>query len=636
MSTDIASATQLSEDDSDDEKNLNLRNPPVMQGVLSKWTNYIHGWQDRYFVLRDGTLSYYRSQGDASFGCRGSISVSRAIVKAHEIDECRFDVCLNDSVWYLRTERCDVKHQWVDAFELHKENESLNRHGSTVSLSSNSVTAAAAKSSKGLRDKLAELETYRDILIKQMDALQSFFDACSDLSKNKSLLCNGSHDSGDVVTAEGELPVAPEVTLTTDMLDKYGASVLDFKGEALTFKATTAGIQQTLAQCVEILSQREEAYKRRLEKEVERRKCAEERVQQYKAQVEECGVSGGGVGAAAVGIGSMPRVTVPADARGMMLGGPDYEEGPHSVMGEDEFYDAVESTLDKMDEEDELRDRLRQRRNAASSVVPSVQHPLWPDINRMAEEHLSLSLEKISVDPNEPGSWMLFHEDGEMKLFRKEVEEDGLILDPCKGIHKVCGATAHEMTHYFWSPELRFDWDVTVEQLTILDSIDDNTIVIHQIHKRVWPIAQRDCLVWSHVRRLDRDHPELKKLSDPPYDAWLVSNKSTSHPDAILDPNRVRVDARTCFLCLTYIEPPLAEGETIETISRDRLIVKVTYTSAVNPGGWAPASVLRAVFKREYPKFLKRFTQFVVDKCKDQPIAFDGLKVVNKSNILRG
>ncbi|KAA0199999.1 hypothetical protein HAZT_HAZT001362, partial [Hyalella azteca] len=582
MSTDIASATQLSEDDSDDEKNLNLRNPPVMQGVLSKWTNYIHGWQDRYFVLRDGTLSYYRSQGDASFGCRGSISVSRAIVKAHEIDECRFDVCLNDSVWYLRTERCDVKHQWVDAFELHKENESLNRHGSTVSLSSNSVTAAAAKSSKGgqgsplkasashpprlskegdgnaslpssaalkmhgLRDKLAELETYRDILIKQMDALQSFFDACSDLSKNKSLLCNGSHDSGDVVTAEGELPVAPEVTLTTDMLDKYGASVLDFKGEALTFKVPSLPcIQQTLAQCVEILSQREEAYKRRLEKEVERRKCAEERVQQYKAQ-----------------------------------------------------------------------------------------------INRMAEEHLSLSLEKISVDPNEPGSWMLFHEDGEMKLFRKEVEEDGLILDPCKGIHKVCGATAHEMTHYFWSPELRFDWDVTVEQLTILDSIDDNTIVIHQIHKRVWPIAQRDCLVWSHVRRLDRDHPELKKLSDPPYDAWLVSNKSTSHPDAIvsilpshsdgiLDPNRVRVDARTCFLCLTYIEPPLAEGETIETISRDRLIVKLNLIS-VNPGGWAPASVLRAVFKREYPKFLKRFTQFVVDKCKDQPIAFDGLKVVNK------
>lgn len=42
----------------------------------------------------------------------------------------------------------------------------------------------------------------------------------------------------------------------------------------------------------------------------------------------------------------------------------------------------------------------------------------------------------------------------------------------------------------------------------------------------------------------------------------------------------------------------------------------------VNPGGWAPASVLRAVYKREYPKFLKRFTSFCIDQCKDKPITF--------------
>lgn len=42
----------------------------------------------------------------------------------------------------------------------------------------------------------------------------------------------------------------------------------------------------------------------------------------------------------------------------------------------------------------------------------------------------------------------------------------------------------------------------------------------------------------------------------------------------------------------------------------------------VNPGGWAPASVLRAVYKREYPKFLKRFTSYVKDTVKDKPIMF--------------
>lgn len=42
----------------------------------------------------------------------------------------------------------------------------------------------------------------------------------------------------------------------------------------------------------------------------------------------------------------------------------------------------------------------------------------------------------------------------------------------------------------------------------------------------------------------------------------------------------------------------------------------------VNPGGWAPASVLRSVYKREYPKFLRRFTQYVMDKTADKPILF--------------
>jgi collagen type IV alpha-3-binding protein len=49
-------------------------------------------------------------------------------------------------------------------------------------------------------------------------------------------------------------------------------------------------------------------------------------------------------------------------------------------------------------------------------------------------------------------------------------------------------------------------------------------------------------------------------------------------------------------------------------------VSRITYCSVVNPGGWAPATVLRAVYKREYPRFLKRFTQYVIEKTKDQPI----------------
>lgn len=59
----------------------------------------------------------------------------------------------------------------------------------------------------------------------------------------------------------------------------------------------------------------------------------------------------------------------------------------------------------------------------------------------------------------EGGVWQLFAEEGEMKMYRRELEEDGLVVDPLKAVHQVRGATAHEMVHHFWSPDVRFEWD---------------------------------------------------------------------------------------------------------------------------------------------------------------------------------
>lgn len=42
----------------------------------------------------------------------------------------------------------------------------------------------------------------------------------------------------------------------------------------------------------------------------------------------------------------------------------------------------------------------------------------------------------------------------------------------------------------------------------------------------------------------------------------------------------------------------------------------------VNPGGWVPSSVLRAVYKREYPRFLKTFTEYVKKATANKPIMF--------------
>ncbi|ETE59096.1 hypothetical protein L345_15177, partial [Ophiophagus hannah] len=88
--------------------------------IRQEWTNYIHGWQDRWVVLKNNILSYYKSEDEREYGCRGSICLSKAVITPHEFDECRFDISVNDSVWYLRAQDLVHRHQWIDAIEQHK------------------------------------------------------------------------------------------------------------------------------------------------------------------------------------------------------------------------------------------------------------------------------------------------------------------------------------------------------------------------------------------------------------------------------------------------------------------------------------------------------------------------------------
>lgn len=78
------------EDVSNEEPRYNL---PVTTGNLNKWTNMLHGWQERYFVLKDGVLSYFRNVDAVAEGCRGAIRLKNAQIQPHPYDDCRIDVC---------------------------------------------------------------------------------------------------------------------------------------------------------------------------------------------------------------------------------------------------------------------------------------------------------------------------------------------------------------------------------------------------------------------------------------------------------------------------------------------------------------------------------------------------------------
>jgi hypothetical protein len=58
------------------------------RGWLFKWTNYLKGYQKRWFVLANGLLSYYRTQEEVAHTCRGTINLAGACIDA--IDSTHF------------------------------------------------------------------------------------------------------------------------------------------------------------------------------------------------------------------------------------------------------------------------------------------------------------------------------------------------------------------------------------------------------------------------------------------------------------------------------------------------------------------------------------------------------------------
>jgi collagen type IV alpha-3-binding protein len=90
----------------------------------------------------------------------------------------------------------------------------------------------------------------------------------------------------------------------------------------------------------------------------------------------------------------------------------------------------------------------------------------------------------------------------------------------------------------------------------------------------------------------------------------------------------VRARVQVSMLCRTVIHPdamknsPQEPSAALAAVKRDQIACNIVYQSYVDFGGWAPAAATRAVAKKEYPKFVKKFSLFVKNQTKDKPIMF--------------
>jgi len=189
----------------------------------------------------------------------------------------------------------------------------------------------------------------------------------------------------------------------------------------------------------------------------------------------------------------------------------------------------------------------------------------------------------------------------------------------------------------------------TIDKFHVLEWLDKQTNINHSIHKRVWPTAQRDSILLSHIRQIDDkrwmvwnhsvDHDADPKASPlrrtrygvvlalalrpwmiecngccsfadfsntmlplPHYQHHTTATTTTTTTTARTHITRantsptllqkyVRLTADVALVVTTVI----AEGA-VAPYSRADITSEITYFASINPGGWAPPSVVWYVY----------------------------------------
>uniref|UniRef100_A0A667Y7F5 Oxysterol-binding protein n=1 Tax=Myripristis murdjan TaxID=586833 RepID=A0A667Y7F5_9TELE len=155
------------------------------KGWVFKWTNYIKGYQRRWFVLSNGLLSYYRTQAEMGHTCRGTINLATATIAVD--DACNFVISNGGAQTYHLKASCEVERQrWITALELAKAKAARMQAESDDSGDDFSPSSASVPPGQGggtqnsevqstlrtLGSKVEDLSTCNDLISKHGSALQ--------------------------------------------------------------------------------------------------------------------------------------------------------------------------------------------------------------------------------------------------------------------------------------------------------------------------------------------------------------------------------------------------------------------------------------------------------------------------------
>lgn len=224
--------------------------PDQYKGWLYKWTNYIRGYQKRWFVLQNGLLSYYRNQAEMLHTCRGTINLANAFI--HTGDSCSFVISNGGTQTFHLKASSEVERQrWVTALELSKaravnllesdDDDDIHEQPEKYELNSHLRT---------LNAKLNDLNTCNDLIIKHGSTLQR---SLSDLEQ-------------------------------LDNLADVTAKIKSINERATVFRITTTAMLKACNDYLEMASGQGKHWQRMLQYEHEQRLRLEELVEQLGKQ----------------------------------------------------------------------------------------------------------------------------------------------------------------------------------------------------------------------------------------------------------------------------------------------------------------------------------------------------------------
>uniref|UniRef100_A0A4W6GBA4 Oxysterol-binding protein n=1 Tax=Lates calcarifer TaxID=8187 RepID=A0A4W6GBA4_LATCA len=142
------------------------------KGWLFKWTNYLKGYQRRWFVLSNGLLSYYRTQAEMAHTCRGTINLATAHIDTE--DACNIVLSSGGRTYHLKASTEVERQRWVTALELAKAKaiRMMNDQSGDEEPTSQSDRSEIQGTLKILVSKLDDLSTCNDLIAKHGAALQ--------------------------------------------------------------------------------------------------------------------------------------------------------------------------------------------------------------------------------------------------------------------------------------------------------------------------------------------------------------------------------------------------------------------------------------------------------------------------------